>query len=80
VVAAGATTTGTPLLTLRFPGVMTPVPLLKIAVMLLDEPDEMVAGLAVKLVMDGAAGEAGVTLTVVKAVAVAPAEFVTVRV
>lgn len=44
-----------------------------------DSPDTRVDGLAVKVVMEGAA-IAGVTVTVAVAVAVAPEELVTVRV
>ena len=58
------------------PGVTTPVPPEKTAVRLELPPAVMLAGLDVKLVITGA----GFTVTVVVAVAVKPAEDVTVSV
>jgi hypothetical protein len=54
VVSEGVTLTVCPLVTATFPGTMTPVPLAKTAVRLEELPVVMAAGLAVKLVMDGA--------------------------
>ena len=53
VVVAGLTLTGAPLVTLISPGVITPVPLTKSAVMLALDPASIAAGLAAKLVMEG---------------------------
>jgi hypothetical protein len=54
VVCAGETLTGVPLVTPKFPGVMTPVPLVKTAVKLVVPPAVITAGLATKLVIVGA--------------------------
>ena len=72
----GLTLTGVPLLTVRFPGVIAPVPLAKTAVRLELAPAVMVAGLATKLVVVGK----GTTVTVAVAVTAAPLDGVTVRV
>jgi hypothetical protein len=56
VVEEGATVTGTPLLTVRLPGVMTPVPLEKTPVRLEVDPAVIEEGLAVKLEIDGETG------------------------
>jgi hypothetical protein len=53
----GETLTAVPLEAVRFPGVMTPVPLAKIPVRLADPPAVIFAGLAAKLVMAGSAGK-----------------------
>lgn len=76
VVEEGLMLTGVPLLTGRLPGEMTPVPPVKTAVSVKVAPASTIAGLAVKLVMDGA----GVTVTVAVWVMAAPAGGVTVRV
>ena len=76
VVVVGLTLTAVPLVTARFPGVMTPAPPEKTAVRLELAPDAMDAGLATKLVITGA----GVTVTVVVAVIELPLLGVTVRV
>lgn len=75
VLAVGLTFTAVPLVTGKLPGVMTPVPLAKTAVRAELPPAVIVAGLAVKLVMEGA----GDTVTVTVLVAVPP-EPETVRV
>jgi len=56
VVAVGLTLTPTPLVAGRLPGVMTPVPFAKTPVRVELDPVGMVAGLAVKLVMEGGGG------------------------
>jgi hypothetical protein len=56
VVAVGLTVTGTPLLTARFPGVITPVPPVKTPVNVPLVPAVTVVGLAMKLVMVGTTG------------------------
>jgi hypothetical protein len=56
VVVVGLTLTGVPLVTARLPGVITPVPFAKTAVRLELAPAPIVAGFAVKLVIDGATG------------------------
>ena len=61
----------------RLPGVITPAPLAKIPVRLVEPPTVMPAGLAVKLVMVGAAG---VTVTKTVLVIAVPLGGVTVRV
>ncbi len=48
-----------------FPGVMTPVPLAKTPVRFDELPNVIAGGLAMKLVMDGAAGPVGFTVTLV---------------
>jgi hypothetical protein len=53
VVEAGETLTATPLVTAIFPGVITPVPEEKLAVSCAEPPAAMLAGLAVKLWMEG---------------------------
>jgi hypothetical protein len=53
VVCAGETLTAVPLVTVIFPGVMTPVPLAKTPVRLADPPAVTAVGLAVKLVIVG---------------------------
>jgi hypothetical protein len=78
VVAAGLTLTAVPLVTLIFPGVITPVPFVKTAVTLELDPAAIVPGLAVKLVIVGTG--AAVTVTVAVCVAAAPLEGVTVSV
>jgi hypothetical protein len=56
VLAAGLTLTAVPLVTLIFPGVITPVPFAKTAVRLELPPAAIVPGLAVKLVIEAAGG------------------------
>ena len=63
-------------MTERSPGVITPVPPVKTAVRLELPPDATVVGLAVKLVIEGAA----TTVTEAVCVTGVPAVFVTVRV
>jgi hypothetical protein len=65
---------------MRFPGVMTPVPPVNIPVRFVDPPVVTEVGLATKLVIAGAAGATGFTVTVAVWVIVSPAEFVTIRV
>jgi hypothetical protein len=72
----GLTLTAVPLVTVRLPGVITPVPLAKTAVRLALPPTVIVAGFASKLVIVGA----GTTVTVAVAVTAAPLVGVTVRV
>lgn len=60
VVVVGLTLTAVPLVTVRLPGVITPVPLANTAVRLELDPELIVAGLAPKLVIVGA----GTTVTV----------------
>ena len=76
MVAVGLTLTGVPLVTVRLPGVITPVPLAKTAVRLELPPIAMVTGFAIKLVIDGA----GTTVTVAVWVIAVPVGGVTVRV
>jgi hypothetical protein len=76
VVVAGLTLTSTSLVTARFPGVITPVPLAKTAVSVELPPAVIAVGLARKLVIEGA----GVTVTVAACVIAIPVEGVTVRV
>jgi hypothetical protein len=77
VVTDGVTLTGVPLVSARSPGVMTPVPLAKTPVREAVPPAVIDVGLAMKLVMAGAAG-----FTVITAawVTVTPAALVTVSV
>jgi hypothetical protein len=63
-----------------FPGVMTPVPPLKTAVSAADPPAVIVVGAAAKLVIDGAAGAVGFTVTVAVWVTAVPDAFFTVSV
>jgi hypothetical protein len=77
VVTVGETLTGDPLVAGRLPGVIMPVPLEKTPVRLVELPDVMLAGLAMKLVM---VGGAGVTVTVTVFVIAVPLVGVTVRV
>ncbi len=63
-----------------FPGVMTPVPLVKTAVRLDEPPAVIVGGLAMKLEIAGGAGPLELTVTVVAMVVLMPAVLVTVRV
>ena len=72
----GLTETGVPLVTEMLPGVITPVPPAKVAVRLELPPTVMIAGLAVKLVIEGG----GLTVTVAVCVTAVPAAFVTVSV
>lgn len=60
VVDVGLTVTGIPLVTGRFPGVITPVPFTKTPVNVALVPSVTVVGLAVKLVIDGRTGGGGV--------------------
>jgi len=80
VVVVGLTETAVPLvtelLTVVLPAVITPVPPEKTAVRLELAPALMVAGLAVKLVMEGAA----TTVTVAVEVTLGPPDPLTVRV
>jgi hypothetical protein len=73
----GETLTAVPLVTVVFPGVITPVPLAKTPVRLAVAPAVIVAGLAVKLVIVGARG---FTVTVAVCATAPPALFVTVRI
>jgi hypothetical protein len=80
VVVVGLTLTAVPLVTGRFPGVITPVPPAKTAVRLVLPPAVIVVGLAPKLVIVGAVGT-GFTVTIaVCVIAVPAAGGVTVRV
>jgi len=54
VVAVGLTVTPTPLVAVRLPGVMTPVPFAKTPVRAALDPSLMEGGFAVKLVIEGA--------------------------
>jgi hypothetical protein len=56
VVTEGVTLTATPLVTARFPGVITPAPFEKTPVRLADPPDVIDVGIAVKLVITGVVG------------------------
>ena len=76
VVVVGVTFTAVPLVTVRLPGVITPVPLEKTAVRLELVPSAMVGGLAAKLVIVGG----GTTVTVTVWVIAVPLVGVTVRV
>jgi hypothetical protein len=77
VVAVGLTLTGVPLVTVRLPGVITPVPFANTPVRFVLAPYVIVVGLATKLVIVAA----GFTVTVTIWVAgVPPAGGVTVRV
>ena len=51
VVAEGETFTGVPLVTVKFPGVITPVPFAKTPVRVAEPPTVIVVGFATKLVM-----------------------------
>jgi hypothetical protein len=80
VVAVGLTVTATPVVALRFPGVITPVPLANMPVSVALPPAVIVVGLATKLEIVGGGG-----FTVMVAVAVtegtaAPLADVTVSV
>ena len=77
MVAAGLTLTGVPLVTARLPGVITPVPFTKTAVRLEFAPAAIVAGFAVKLVINGVPG---FTMTSTVCLTAVPTELVTVRV
>ena len=68
MVVVGLTLTATPLVTVRLPGLITPVPFAKTAVKLELPPTVIVAGLAAKLEIVGA----GFTVTVVVWVTAAP--------
>ena len=76
MVVVGLTLTPAPLVTARFPGAITPVPLAKIAVRVELPPCVIVAGFATKLVIEGAEA----TVTVAVWVIAVPVEGVTVRV
>jgi hypothetical protein len=80
VVSDGLTLIAVPLVTARFPGVMMPVPLAKTPVKLADPPAVIDVGFAVKLVIAGAAGITGGTVTTAVWVTITPDAFVTVRV
>ena len=75
--SVGVALTGVPLVTVRLPGVITPVPSVKMPVKLVVPPAVIDVGFAMKLVIAGAA-----TFTVMVTVidAVTPAELVTVSV
>jgi hypothetical protein len=75
-VVVGLTLTAVPLVTARLPGVITPEPPEKTAVRLVLDPDVIVTGVAVKLVIVGA----GSTVTVTVCVIAVPTGGVTVRV
>jgi hypothetical protein len=74
------TLTAVPLVAVRKPGVIIPVPPVKTPVKLVDPPAAIDVGFAVKLVIVGAAGTIAFTVTVAVIEAVTPAELVTVRV
>jgi hypothetical protein len=77
VVVVGLTGTRFPLVTGIFPGIITPVPPVNMAVRLVPLPPAVIPdGLAVKLTMAGA----GYTVTVACCVITVPAAGVTVRV
>jgi hypothetical protein len=76
VVVVGLTVTAVPLMAVRLPGVIIPVPPVKVAVRLLLVPLAMVAGLATKLVITGT----GTTVTVAVCVIAVPSGGVTVSV
>jgi len=76
VVTTGDTLTAVPLVTVIFPGVITPVPLEKVPVRLVELPYEMVLEDAVKLLMEGM----GSTITVISCVTDVFSELVTVSV
>jgi hypothetical protein len=76
VVAVGLTLTPTPLVAVRLPGVITPVPFANTAVRVALDPVVMVPEFAVKLVIAGAA----FTVTVAGAVTAVPLVGVTVSV
>ena len=76
MVAVGLTVTPTPLVAVRLPGVMTPVPFAKTPVRVALDPVVMVLGIAMKLVIAGA----GSTVMVAVAVTAVPLVGVTVRV
>ena len=63
-----------------FPGVITPVPPLNTPVRLAEPPAVIVVGLAMKLVIVGAAGPVEFTVTVAVCVTATPTEFVTASV
>ena len=75
-VDVGLTVTPTPLVSVRLPGVMTPVPFAKTPVRVALDPVVMVVGIATKLVIVGA----GFTVMVAVAVTAVPLVGVTVRV
>jgi hypothetical protein len=79
VVAVGLTVTAVPLAAVRLPGVITPVPPVKTPVRLVLPPAVIVAGLAVKLVIEGVV-TAAFTVTVAVFVTAVPSEAVTVSV
>jgi hypothetical protein len=60
VVAVGLTLTPTPLVAVRLPGVITPVPFANTAVRVALDPVVMVPEFAVKLAIDGGGGGGGV--------------------
>ena len=72
----GLTDTPTPVVAARLPGVITPVPFANTPVSIALPPDEIVVGLATKLVIVGA----GFTVMVAVAVTAAPLAGVTVSV
>jgi len=76
VLVVGETVTGVPLVTAILPGVITPVPLEKVAVRLAELPVVMAATLEAKLLIIGA----GMTVTVTVLLVVTPSRLVTVRV
>ena len=76
MVAEGLTVTPTPLLAVRLPGVMTPVPFAKTPVRVALDPAATKVGLAVKLVIVGA----GFTVIMAVAVTAVPLVEVTVSV
>jgi hypothetical protein len=76
VVVVGLTLTAVPLVTVRLPGVITPVPFAKTAVRFALVPSEIAVGFAPKLVIVGG----GTTVTVVVCVTAVPLVGVTVSV
>ena len=76
MVAVGLTVTPTPLVAVRLPGVMTPVPFEKTPVRVALDPVVMVIGIGMKLVIVGV----GFTVMVAVAVTAVPLVGVTVRV
>jgi hypothetical protein len=74
-VAVGVTVTPAPLVTVPMPLSIEPLPFANVGVNLAELPEVIVAGTAVKLVMEGA----GTAVTVAVAVTDAPAALVTVK-
>jgi hypothetical protein len=80
VVEDGETFTAAPLVAAMFPGIIMPVPPLNTPVRLAVPPAAIEVGLAAKLVIAGAVGTSGFTVTVASWAVVPLAGFVTVSV